>query len=770
MNMKPELLAPAGDAESGYAALHYGADAVYLGLGHFSARAEATNFTPEQFISLTSHAHSLNRRVLVAVNTVVFDEEIPALLDSLNLIRDAKADGVIVQDLGVARLIRTYFPDLRLHASTQLAVHNRAGVEALQELGFRRVVLARELTLEEIRDIRAHAGIELEVFVHGALCYCYSGLCLFSATYTGRSANRGKCVYPCREAFAMDGRKKHIFSMKDLAQEAGISDLTDAGVAALKIEGRKKSPLYVAAVTDYYRALLDGEKDPAILREKRDVLRCIFSRPTTALYLKDRHNRSVVDPDIVGHRGLFLGRIERVVTADAEQRAIRFRTSAPVARYDGIQIDLPDTERPFGFSAEKIRVRNRETFRADAGDTLEIALPDKAPYIPENAAVYLSSASAVKSAYPYPKPKDNPFGKPAAVRISVAVTPDKVQAGGNGASAEIRGSFTPEKTPGMTAKSILTAFEKTAENGLALEKIDIANPEGLFVPLSSVNGLRRDLYGQIRASLDAGKRHAAEIRTKTVLEKEKAPAPDTGCPVVYLLKTDDRRLLDALTDRDADRLSEIILELTPQTKEELLPAALREKIRWALPTIVRGWEYPALKRRIDTLLNDGWRRFEIGNVWGLEALRDTGADIAFDWPLYVANVPAARAALELGATSFTVSPETPRPDVLFHAFPGQATAMVYQDMPLFVSETCPRAAVAGECLKCGGTYRKTVSSRYGRFELVARDCRHWLLNERPHIRKDEAVKAGAKRRRLDFMHRDISADSFLGILRRLTED
>ncbi len=769
MNMKPELLAPAGDAEAGYAALHYGADAVYLGLGRFSARAEATNFTPEQFVSLTSFAHSLNRRVLVAVNTVVFDEEIPALLDSLSLIRDAKADGVIVQDLGVARLIRTYFPGLSLHASTQLAVHNRAGAEALQELGFKRVVLARELTLEEIRDIRAHTGIELEVFIHGALCYCYSGLCLFSATYTGRSANRGKCVYPCREAFVMDGRKKHLFSMKDLAQEANVLDLAAAGVAALKIEGRKKSPLYVAAVTDYYRALLDGEKDPAVLKEKQDALRCIFSRPTTPLYLKDRHNRSVVDPDIVGHRGLFLGRLERVVTAGAE-RFIRFRTSAPVARYDGIQIDLPDTERPFGFSAEKIRVRNRETFRADAGDTLEIALPDKAPYMPENAAVYLSSASAVKSAYPYSKPKDNPFGEPAAVRVSVTVAPESVRAGGNGAAAEIRGSFTPEKTPGMTEKSIRTAFEKTGENGLVLEKIDISNPEGLFVPLSSLNGLRRELYGQIRASLDAGKQQAAEILKETVLEKEKAPEAGGDFRTVFLMKTDDARLPEALSGKDAERLSEIILELTPQTKEEALPAHLREKIRWALPTVARGWEYPALKRKIDALLKEGWRRFEIGNVWGLEALRGAGADIAFDWPLYVAGIPAARAALELGASSFVVSPETPRPEALFRAFPEQAAALIYQDIPLFVSETCPRAAAAGECLKCGGTYRKTVSSRYGRFELAAKNCRHRLLNERPHIRKDEAVKAGAKRLRLDFMYRDISAAEFLGILRRLTED
>ena len=166
-----ELLAPAGDIEAGYAALAYGADAVYLGLQSFSARAEATNFTPESLKVFSAYAHSLNKKVLVAVNTVFFDEELPALIDTLAAVEDARADGVIVQDLGTARIIKKHFPSLRLHGSTQMAVHNREGVEALRDLGFKRVVLARELTLDEIKDICTVPGIEKEVFIHGALCY-----------------------------------------------------------------------------------------------------------------------------------------------------------------------------------------------------------------------------------------------------------------------------------------------------------------------------------------------------------------------------------------------------------------------------------------------------------------------------------------------------------------------------------------------------------------------------------------------------------------------
>ena len=265
-----ELLAPAGQIESGYAAFNYGADAVYLGLTHFSARAEAQNFTPELFNGFVRYAHELHKKVLVAVNTVFFEDEKASLIDTLQVIESAKADGVIVQDLGTARLIKKYFPSLRLHASTQMAVHNRDGVEALRDMGFKRVVLARELTLDEITDICRVPDIEKEVFIHGALCYCYSGLCLFSSIYAKRSANRGKCVYPCREVFRIDGQSKHIFSMKDLAQNENVRLLEQVGVTALKIEGRKKSPLYVGAVTDYYRSILDGEKNTKVLENKKN--------------------------------------------------------------------------------------------------------------------------------------------------------------------------------------------------------------------------------------------------------------------------------------------------------------------------------------------------------------------------------------------------------------------------------------------------------------------------------------------------------------------
>src|SRR5438128_1043299 len=198
-----ELLAPAGGPEAAFAAFHFGADAIYLGLKKFSARAEAENFTLEEVDEITAYAHSLQprRRVFVTVNTVIRQDELSELVEAVAALAAIGVDALIIQDLGVYHLVRKYFPKLELHASTQLSVHSGAGAATLKQLGFQRVVLARELTFEEVRDITSTAGVETEVFIHGALCYSYSGLCLFSAQTLGRSGNRGKCAYSCRDSY-----------------------------------------------------------------------------------------------------------------------------------------------------------------------------------------------------------------------------------------------------------------------------------------------------------------------------------------------------------------------------------------------------------------------------------------------------------------------------------------------------------------------------------------------------------------------------------------
>ena len=247
-----ELLSPSGSFECAIAAFKYGADAIYLGLNNFSARADAINFTENELEKITSIAHSNNKKVYVAINTVIQNKEIPELIEKLSLIEKLKVDGVILQDFALVNLIKNYFPKIPMHASTQMAVHNLEGAKILKDMGFKRVVLARELSFNEIENITKNCGIETEVFIHGALCYSYSGLCLYSSFERGESANRGKCTYPCRKLY----NGHHPFAMKDLSLNEYILKLEKIGVASLKIEGRKKTALYVAATTDYYRKIL----------------------------------------------------------------------------------------------------------------------------------------------------------------------------------------------------------------------------------------------------------------------------------------------------------------------------------------------------------------------------------------------------------------------------------------------------------------------------------------------------------------------------------
>lgn len=266
-----EILAPCGSPETLEAALNSGADAVYLGLSSFSARRNAANFTFDEFADSVRTAHRQGTRVYVTLNTLVFDDELPELKKAILRIAEAKADGVIVQDFGVVRLIKELAPSLRLHASTQMTVTSASGAEFALKRGFSRVVLPRELSLEEINAITSRVDIETEVFVHGALCVCLSGQCLLSAIMGGRSGNRGLCAQPCRLNYR-SGERDYALSLKDLSLIERLGDLEEAGVTSAKIEGRMKRPEYVAAAVQSCRKVLNGEK------ADMELLRTVFSR------------------------------------------------------------------------------------------------------------------------------------------------------------------------------------------------------------------------------------------------------------------------------------------------------------------------------------------------------------------------------------------------------------------------------------------------------------------------------------------------------------
>jgi len=274
---RPELLAPAGSPECVAAAVQNGADAVYLGLGAFNCRRGATNFTPETLRAAADYCHERGVRVYVTLNTLVTDREIPDALETLEQAVRGGADALLVQDWGLAKLCREAAPELPLHASTQMGVADLDGVRQAAAMGCTRAVLARETSREELRRISAESPIELEIFVHGALCMCYSGHCYLSAVLGRRSGNRGLCAQPCRLPYGFGARADGApLSLRDMSLAGHMKELTDLGISCLKIEGRMKRPEYVAAVTRVYRAALDEQRDPT--PEEVQMLTDAFSR------------------------------------------------------------------------------------------------------------------------------------------------------------------------------------------------------------------------------------------------------------------------------------------------------------------------------------------------------------------------------------------------------------------------------------------------------------------------------------------------------------
>ncbi len=272
-----ELLSPAGSPEAVIAAVQNGADAIYLGMGDFNARRGAKNFTNEEFEKAVSYCHVRGCKVYVTLNTLVNDREIESAVATAKLASDCGADGIIIQDLGLISAIRRALPDIPLHASTQMSLHNLAGVQAAAEMGLTRAVLARELSFEEIKYITENSPIEIEVFVHGALCFCHSGQCYMSALIGRRSGNRGMCAQPCRMQYSLGGRMDdHPMSLKDNCLVEHLRELEEAGVACVKIEGRMKRPEYTAIVTGIYSKAIKEHRRPT--PDEMDMLTRAFSR------------------------------------------------------------------------------------------------------------------------------------------------------------------------------------------------------------------------------------------------------------------------------------------------------------------------------------------------------------------------------------------------------------------------------------------------------------------------------------------------------------
>ena len=391
-----ELLAPAGSFPAFEAALEAGADAVYVGAPGFNARALSRDFTFAEIGSMIQQAHQQGVKLYIAMNSLVKESEIPAALNALSCFEQLRPDALIIQDLGLLYLARTWFPKLPLHASTLMSAHNSLAAEELTNLGFERVVLARELTIEEMAVIHRKTEAEIEVFIHGAMCFSYSGLCMFSSLHGGKSSLRGQCVQPCRRQYswkpsgkAGQGKGKgktdggYLFSMNDLCGVDVLPELREAGVTCLKIEGRMKSAQYVANTVAAYRMALDSIDAPdaeqeRVLREAHKLLDDAMARKRSSGFLLSSKPHEAITPEQSGSSGRLLGHVRggrQQRTRDGKNRlTIQLTLVAQVSEGDRLRLLDEDSGKQTSFTLRSLQVQGRKQKTGKPGQKVQLSL------------------------------------------------------------------------------------------------------------------------------------------------------------------------------------------------------------------------------------------------------------------------------------------------------------------------------------------------------------------------------------------------------------
>ena len=708
--MSVELLSPAGDFETALAAFSAGADAVYCGLSGFSARAFAKNLTQRELSDLSAYARATGRKVYVAFNTLIDSGAMDRAVETLSAIDDASPDAIIVQDLGAARIARKFFPKLELHASTQLVAHNLEGVLAMRELGFRRVVLARELSLEEIRSIARRCGAmktaddgrpqtELEVFIHGALCYSVSGLCLFGAMEGGRSGNRGECPYCCRRNFAPPREKPfHPFSMKDLRLDSGANRLVEAGVSSLKIEGRMKSPLYVASVTRRYRDILDGAPESVSLSD----LETVFSRRTTRLRFDGKAD-DPIDSESVGHLGAFIGRVKKVARDRDGSSWLRFHSSRALEKHDGLQFDAIDAKGRhigMGIGDMRVAISRKLVFATPPDADVEVRIDDPAlaGALTPGTGIYCSMSNAVKRMFPVPSFRPSEFPGGRKIDVAVAIDGNKVVASlvdRPEVAVSEEADFAKAEDPGKTAEAVRKAFSRLGGTAYSLGSVEVSNPEGFFVPSSALNALRRAFVARLDELSDV---ESAE-RGKAISEElDRCRRVDSASPVSSACARVKVRLGQDVPEGDWD---EVVISLPIEDA-----AAIEEKLeglsatcaapRLALPPYVPETSFARLRAMVGRLARLGFRKWECSDLATLRMLKAAGvSDISADWTLYAFNSAALAELSESGVKRFVASPENGAGNLTALASSGYDIEFLSrQSTPLFISLNRP--AVDGE--------------------------------------------------------------------------
>lgn len=683
-----ELLAPAGSPEALIAAVNNGADAVYLGLGELNARRGAANFDLQTLAEACRFAHLRGVRIYLTANIVVLPEE---MSDALRLIDEAWAagvDAVIVQDLGLLGALREVLPHVRVHASTQIDAHDSDTVRVLASMGVSRVTLAREVSIPEIAQIVSESPVEVESFIHGALCFSYSGQCLMSSAIGGRSANRGLCAQPCRLQYSLVGEDgaesttpgRHLLSPKDAAGIAHLPALIRAGVSALKIEGRMKAPEYVAIVVGVYRAALDRAlEDPdgfEVTPAEWALLEEAFSRGFTDAYLQGTSGNEMMSYARPNNRGVAVGRVAAAGPGWAE-------VSLDRAIDSGDTIQFWTSRGRSAQRAGEMIVGGRTLVSAPAGERVRLTVEE--PVSEGDRVFRVANAAMLDAARRTFTGGASVDHRSTPVQMSVRLKSGEAlvvgaEAGGFSASAE-GPVVEPARTKAVTLDEVIEHVGRVGGTGYSVESWDVDLDHGVGIGFSALHKARRrvlEALDEARLAAWSG-RATVGPRPPALAERKQRLVPEVVVSVWDMATAEtclhagaSRVLLRVSAIDDPRPLPDGILPLLPRVAHDADLAALR------------SWSQVA--------------RVAAGTLGELAVAAAAGASVEADWPLNVTNPWAVSALAGLGADMVWASPELTgsRLAEVVSRSPLPVGALVYGRLELMVSEHCILQA-AGEC-------------------------------------------------------------------------
>ncbi len=485
--MKKELLSPAGDFETLKQVIHNGCDAVYLGGKRFGARKFASNFDEKEMVCAIKYCHLYGVKIYVTVNTVVYEDEVDDFIEYVTFLHKNGVDAVIMQDIGMISLVRKILPNLEIHVSTQAHTHNINQIKFLESLGVSRVVVAREMSLDEIKKL--DTNLEIEAFIHGALCVCYSGQCLFSSFLLNRSGNRGECAGICRLPFILleDGREvktngKYLLSPKELNSTNHIKELLQSNITSFKIEGRMKSPTTIGFITRLYRMLIDhyekGE-DVSLTSEEQEKLMLLFNRGFTEGYLFNKSGKDLMNIESPNHIGVEIGKVVEV-----SAKRIKIKLDKDIHQEDGIRFKEEDKGMILNFIYD---TKDKLVASAKSGETIEI----------DNKIGLNSKCTVLKTIDSLLiKELDNYEEKKITVSMNVCAHLDssfELVISDYKNEVRVSGDIIEKALKGGTSSDrIKEQLEKLGDTPFKLDNIDLDIDDNIFIPISKINEIRRE--------------------------------------------------------------------------------------------------------------------------------------------------------------------------------------------------------------------------------------------------------------------------------------